>query len=131
MNPAASGAPNCRLSDNVFWRTHAEIGDRIEERQGGMLLVTEAMACHPIQLSAPRPLEVATAFGHADAVLREGRQLLEALVADGSAIEVSTRSTRTARLQRPDMLLPEDHPLVVTTRPRDLEVDPKLPAGRG
>jgi hypothetical protein len=115
----------------VFWRTHAEIGDRIEERQGGMLLVTEAMACHPIQLSAPRPLEVATAFGHADAVLREGRQLLEALVADGSAIEVSTRSTRTARLQRPDMLLPEDHPLVVTTRPRDLEVDPKLPAGRG
>ena len=65
MHPALSGVAR-RLSDNVFWRTYAEIGDQIEERAAGFLLFNDALACHRIQLSAPRPLEIATAFGHAD-----------------------------------------------------------------
>src|SRR5579862_2536460 len=58
MNPAASGPPERRLSDRVFWRTYAEIGDQIEERGGDLLLLTGPLVCHPIQLAEPRPLEV-------------------------------------------------------------------------
>ena len=129
MTPAASGSPERRLSDSVFWRTFAEIGDQIEERAGGMLLLTEAMASHPIQLSVPRPLEVATAFGHADAVLHEDRKILDDLLAAGSVIEVPARRLKIISSQSPDTVLAENHPLVVTARPHGLDEDqPALPA---
>lgn len=132
MRPVASGPPERRLSDNVFWRTSAEVGDHIEERAGGMLLLTEAMACHPIQLSAPRPLEVATAFGHADAVLHEDRKILDCLLAKGAVVEVSAQRSKAVSSRLPDILLAEDHPLVVTSRPCSLDgVPPALPAARG
>jgi hypothetical protein len=132
MQSVASGSPEGRLSDNVFWQTSAEVGDQIEDRAGGMLLRTEAEACHPVQLSAPRPLEVATAFGHADAVLREDRKILDGLLANGMVIEVSAHRSSATPSRLPDILLAEDHPLVVTIRPRNLDgVRPALPAVRG
>ena len=131
MRPAASGLPERRLSDNVFWRTSAEIGDQIEERAGSMLLLTLAMACHPIQLSAPQPLEVATAFGHAAAVLRQDRKMLEDLLAAGLLIEVNVRRSSAALPRPPDAVLAEDHPLVATLRPRSLDrVRSVAPPGR-
>jgi hypothetical protein len=130
IRPAAFGLPERRLFDNVFWRTFAEIGDQIEERAGGLLLLTKAMAYHPIQLSVPRMLEVATAFGHADAVLREDRKILDDLLAEGAVIEAPPRRSRLALSRAPDALFAEDHPLMVTVRPRNLEADQSVfPAG--
>jgi hypothetical protein len=123
MRPAATGVPERRLFDNVFWRTSAEIGDQIEDRAGGLMLLTEAMACHPIQLSEPRLLEVATAFGHADAVLREDRKILDALLAEGAVVEASPRRSKVAQSRLPAAMFAEDHPLVVTIRPRGLDED--------
>jgi hypothetical protein len=117
MHPAASGSPERRLSDNVFWRTSAEIGDQIEDRAGDMVLLTAANACHPIQLSPPRPLEVAIAFGHADAMLHENRKILDALLANGSVIEISAHRSKAVVSRLPDVVLAEGHPLVVTIRP--------------
>jgi hypothetical protein len=121
MRPTASGLPERRLFDNVFWRTSVEIGDQIEERPGGFLLLTTAMDCHPIQLSAPRLLEVATAFGHAQAVLREDRKILDDLLAEGAVIQASPERSRAALTRLPDAVFADDHPLVVTIRPPDIE----------
>jgi hypothetical protein len=131
MSPAASGSPERRLFDGVFWHTNAEVGDQIEERGGGLLLLTEALVYHPVQLSVPRPLQLATAFGHADAVLREDRKLLDDLLAGGSVVEVSARRSKAALSRSPDNLFAEDHPLVVTVRPRNLREDqPESPVPR-
>ena len=124
MRPAAAGQPERRLFDNVFWRTYAEIGDQIEERAGGLLLLTGATACHPIQFSVPRLLEVATAFGHADAVLREDRKILDDLLAGGTVVETLSPRSKVVLSRLPDTVFAEDHPLVVTIRPRDLVDDP-------
>jgi hypothetical protein len=121
MHPAASGSPERRLSDSVFWRTSVDIGDQIEDRAGDMLLLTAAKGCHPIQLSVPRPLEVATAFGHADAVLHENCKILDGLLANGSVIEVSAHRSKAIMSRLPDVVFAEDHPLVVTVRPRSLD----------
>jgi hypothetical protein len=123
MRPAASGSPERRLFDNVFWRTSAKIGDQIAERAGGLLLLTEAMACHPIQLSVPRLLEVATAFGHADAVLREDRKILDDLLAKGAVIEALPQRSRAALSRLSDVVFAEDHPLVVAIRPHGFKDD--------
>jgi hypothetical protein len=123
MRPAASGQPERRLFDNVFWLTSAEIGDQIEERAGGLLLLTKAMAGHPIQLSAPRLLEVATAFGHAEAVLREDRKILDDLLAEGAVVEASPQRSRAALSRLPDAMFAEDHPLVVAIRPSGFDDD--------
>ena len=123
VHDRGAGLPERRLFDNVFWRTSAEIGDHIEERAGGLLLLTEAMACHPIQLSTPRGLDVATAFAHADAVLREDRKILDDLLAEGAVVEASPLRSRGALSRLPDAVFAEDHPLVVTIRPRDIDED--------
>ena len=89
------------------------------------------LACHPIQLSAPQPLEVATAFGHAAAVLRQDRKMMEDLLAAGLLIEVNVRRSSAPLRRPPDAVLAEGHPLVVTLRPRSLDgVQPMLPAAR-
>jgi hypothetical protein len=61
-----SGRPTQRLSDVVYWRTHAVPGELIQERSGGMVLVTRAGTLHPIRFSAPEPLHVETAFTHTE-----------------------------------------------------------------
>ena len=132
MRPAADGLPERRLFDNVFWRTAAAVGDQIEERAGGLLLQTKEMICHPIQLSAPRMLEVATAFGHAD--LRrcaKTAKILDDLLAEGAVVEVRPRRLRIATSRLPDAVFAEDHPLVVTTRPaRDRGGTKRAPSRR-
>jgi hypothetical protein len=121
MCPAASGLPARRLFDNVFWRTFAEIGDQIEERAGSLLLLTKDLGCHPIQLSAPRPLQVASAFGHADAVLRENKKILDDLLAEGTVVAASPQRSRVASSRLSDAMFAEDHPLVVPVQPCDLD----------
>lgn len=117
MKPAGTGLPERRLFDAVFWRSHAEIGDQIEVRASGLLLLTAVGECYPIQLSAPRMLEIATAFGHADARLRDDRNVLEVLLAEGSVVEASPRRSKTPPSRLPDSIFDEAHPLVVTIPP--------------
>jgi hypothetical protein len=131
MRPAASGLSERRLFDNVFWRTAAEVGDQIEERAGGLLLQKEDMTCHPIQLSAPRGLEVATAFGHADIVLREDRKILDTLLAGGAVVEGSPRRSRAILSRLPDAMFAENHPLVITTQSPDIEEGRSIAAAPG
>ena len=70
MRPARSGKPTQRLSDMVYWRTRAMPGEQIQERSGGMVLVTKAGTCHPIRLSVPEPLHLEIAFAHAERAVR-------------------------------------------------------------
>lgn len=119
MKPSAAGLPERRLFDNVFWRGYAEIGDQIEERASGLVLLTAGTDCYPIQLSPPRTLEVATAFGQADAMLREDRKILDALLAEGSVVEASPRRSSALLSRSPDTVFDEDHPLVVAVHPAE------------
>jgi hypothetical protein len=130
MKPAAFGTPARRLSDNVFWHTSADPGAQIEERAGGFVLLTEPTACHAIQLSVPRPLEVDTAFQHTATVLREDREIVDKLLAEGAVIETPPARLRPVPSRLPDSLLAEDHPLVVENRPHDLDAEPPPPPDR-
>jgi hypothetical protein len=131
MRPAADGLPERRLFDNVFWLTSVAIGDQIEERAGGLLLLTKELGCHPIQLSEPRLLEIATAFGHADATLRQDRQILDDLLAEGAVVDAPPRRLRIATSRLPDAVFAEDHPLVVTIRPPEIDDDQRAPSRPG
>jgi len=131
MRPAASGHAARRLSDQVFWRMYAEPGDQIEERSDGFLLLTEPMQCHPIQLSEPRPLDVATAFTHAEIVLRQDRDALAALLAQGAVVEGTPKRPRTVPSRVANRIFAEDHPLVVETPPEDLDTEPPEPSMQG
>jgi len=130
MRPAAFGTPARRLSDNVFWHTSAEPGAQIEERAGGFVLLTEPTACHAIQLSVPRSLEVDTAFQHTEMVLREDRKIVDKLLAEGAVIETPPARLRPVPSRIPDNLLAEDHPLVVANRPDDLAAERAPPSNR-
>src|ERR1700722_16671381 len=57
MNPGTSGQAKNRLSDPVYWRTQAAIGDQIQERPGTTLLVGADGQAVPILLAEPRALE--------------------------------------------------------------------------
>src|SRR5713101_4055017 len=44
-----------RLSDRVYWKTEAKPGEQIQDRRGGVLLVTATGECYPIALAEPTP----------------------------------------------------------------------------
>ena len=113
MRPARSGRPTQRLSDVVYWRTHAVPGEQIQERSGGMVLVTRAGTLHPIRLSAPEPLHVETAFTHTERAIQSDRTIVQALLAQGVLVERPPRRWRGQLARSPQQLLPEDHPLVI------------------
>lgn len=84
-------------------------GSRTKKR---LAAADQEMACYPTQLSVPRAPEVVTAFGHADAVLRADRKILD-------IYRVGRRRGRRGFAQRskailsrpPDAMLAENHPL--------------------
>lgn len=112
--PAADG--RYRLSDVVYRETEARSGDQIQDCSGGMLLVTEAGACHPVRLSPPRPLEAQTAFRHAQIAAEADRATARQLLADGRLTEAAKHRRPKSAVAHPDRngaALPEDHPLVI------------------
>src|SRR5438128_34670 len=81
MRPtAAVGAPH-RLNDTIYWQTEAVPGDQIQDRPGGTLLVTADGDCHPIRLAEPQPLDLTTAFNHAELALKADRDVADRLLA--------------------------------------------------
>jgi len=118
---AEPGAPNQPLKELVYWHTTTKDGDEIQERVGGMFVVTADGGCHPIALCPPEPLQAATAFLHAQGVrLRDAAKVVE-LLAQGDIVEIVGRRP-TAPASRPgDRLLPEGHALVVEEAPAGMD----------
>jgi hypothetical protein len=130
MRPARSGKPTQRLSDVVYWRTHAVPGEQIQEHSGAMVLVTRGGTFHPIRLSKPEPLHLESAFTHAARAIRSDRTIIQDLLAEGVLVEGPSRFCRGALARWPNQLLPEAHPLVIDEPPSGLttQVRPEPPA---
>jgi hypothetical protein len=127
MRPARSGKTTHRLSDVVYWRTHAEPGEQIQERSGAMVLVTHIGTFHPIRLSVPEPLHLESAFTHSARAIRSDRAIVQALLAEGVLVEGLSRGCRGPLARWPNQLLPQDHSLVIDEPPagfaRDVKAD--------
>jgi hypothetical protein len=112
-----------RLSDRVYWRTEAKPGDQIQDRRGGVILVTAVGECYPITLAEPTPLTPDTAFTHADLAIRADQAEAERLIAQGALVEATPRRPKRPLSRATDMLFPDDHPLVVQTLPKGVSLD--------
>jgi hypothetical protein len=130
MRPARSGKPTQRLSDVVYWRTHAVPGEQIQERSGAMVLVTRGGTFQPVRLSVPEPLLLESAFTHAAHAIQSDRTIIQDLLAEGVLVEGPSRLCRGPLARWRNQLLPESHPLVIDEPPSGLtrQADPDSPA---
>lgn len=112
-----------RLSDRVYWRTEAKPGDQIQDRRGGVILVTAAGECYPITLAAPTPLTPATAFTHADLAIKADQAEAERLIGTGALVEASPRRPKRPLSRAADVQFPDDHPIVVDALPKGVTLD--------
>ena len=120
MQPSRSGTASQRLSEPIYWQTRAVPGDQLQERPGGIMLVTPSGQCHPVRLALPVPIDIETAFTHAARASQADCALIDTLIADRILISGACR-----RLQgRPSRgllgLLAEGYPLVLDELPKDL-----------
>jgi hypothetical protein len=112
-----------RLSDRIYWRTSAKPGDQIQERPGGILLVTAGGECFPILLAEPTPLTPDTAFTHADLAIKADRGELERLVAAGSLVEATPRRPKRMPSRPSEKPFADGHPLVLEQLPKGFVLD--------
>lgn len=127
-NIAAPGANAQPLKELVYWRTRTAPGEQIQEHVGGMFLVTVKGDCHPITLSAPRPIEPETAFAHAQAMRDADSARIDQLLAAGDIVEVEGRRPKGQSSRPGDRLLPATHALVVDERPSGIDAMPAYPS---
>jgi hypothetical protein len=120
MRPARSGKPMWRLSEVVYWRTHAVPGEQIHERSGGMILVMRTGALHPIRLSMPEPLLLETVFTHTAHAIQSDHSIVQHLLAEGILAEGPPRVCNGRMTRSPNQLLSKDHPLIVDKPPAEL-----------
>lgn len=119
MQAAAKGkTAEHRLSDRVYWRTEAKPGDQIQDRRGGVVLVTAAGECYPIALAEPTPLSTDTALIHADLAIKADQAEAERLIGAGSLIEALPRRPKYPPARPADTLFAADHPLIVDALPQ-------------
>jgi hypothetical protein len=121
--PTAGTKARHRLSDRVYWRTEAKPGDQIQDRRGGVILVTASGECYAITLAAPTPLTSDTAFTHADLAIKADQAEAERLMATGALVEAAPRRPKRPLSRAADMLFPDDHPLVVEVLPKGATLD--------
>lgn len=130
MTPTDSGRAQNRLSDGVYWRTTADVGNQIQERPGTTLLVTEDGHAYQILLTPPRPLVPATAFVHAQGAAKADRACAEQLKAAGKLDEALPRRVKSEPSRASTFTFAEEHPLVVDVPP-PAAVETPEPARRG
>lgn len=130
---APDGADRQRLREFVYWHTTAAPADevQVQERLGGLFLVTRKGACHPVALSPPRPMDPAAPFLHAQTARAEDGVVIEALLAAGRLVPGSAYKVTQGASRPGDRLVPADHPLIVEDRPAELDEAPAPPFGRG
>jgi hypothetical protein len=116
-----------RLWDPVFLQSGAGPGDQLQDRPGGLVLVTADGEAHPIQLSPPEARSVETAFTHADHVLAADRALADQMVVDGKLAAGATRRLKRPMIQMTQRKFGEGHPLVVDSLP-DADGSAAMPA---
>jgi hypothetical protein len=117
MNTTRSSTARHRLRDLVYWRILAEPGDQIQDRPGGIILVTAAGECHPISLSVPQPLAVANAFTHAERAIAADRKLADELIANGMLVDALPRRPKLRASHPSTRMLPDSHPLILDDPP--------------
>ncbi|WP_142850073.1 hypothetical protein [Telmatospirillum sp. J64-1] len=117
-----------RLWDRVFLTALAEPGDQIQERSGGLVLVTQDGECHAVQLSEPEARSFETAFTQADHILAADRDMAERMLADGRLIPGKTKRLKCPPVQPASVKFDEDHPLVVDTLPEAVALAEAAPA---
>lgn len=100
------------LWDLVFEVVPAGPGDQIQDRPGGLVLVTRDGQPRPIQLTPPVPRTVESAFTHAERALAADRALLDRLLADGSVTVAPIRRIKVPAPAAIKTIFAEDHPLV-------------------
>ena len=120
MQPRRSGTTSQRLSEPVYWQTRAVPGDQLQERPGGVMLVTASCQCHPVRLALPVPIEIETAFTHAKRASQADCALIDSLIADRILFSGACRRPRGHPSRGLHGLLAEGHPLVLDEPPRDL-----------
>jgi hypothetical protein len=120
MQPSRSGTASQRLSEPVYWRTRAIPGDQLQERAGGMWLVAVSGRCHPVRLTAPIPIDVESAFTHAERAIHADCALIDTLMSDCVLVSGSYRRPQGPPSLGVRRLLAEDHPLVVDELPSEL-----------
>ncbi len=102
-----------RLWDRVFRAIEARPGDQLQDRPGGLVLVTGEGESHLVQLSPPEARCVESAFTHAGDVLAADLALAETLIAEGRLSVGSTRRAKVPPVRTNQTVYAEDHPLVV------------------
>lgn len=127
LEPTHDTTAGNRLWDLVFLQGEAEPGDQLQDRPGGLVLVTKGGECYPVQLSSPEPRQLETAFTHADHVLAADRTLADRMISEGVLAAGTTRRPKRPPAQPSHMTFAEDHPLVVTTPPEGLVLDAPAP----
>ncbi len=130
MEVVDSGEAQHRLSDRVYWRTLARPGDQIQDRPGGMLIVTAAGEWYPILLAEPTPLAFDTAFTHADLAIKADQNIMDGLVASGSLVDATPRRPKGPLSRPSDKMFADDHPLVVDELPRGTQLTAETPTAR-
>lgn len=110
---APTGAAQ-RLWDLVYEQYTVRPGDQIQDRGGGIVLVTKDGTSHAVRLTPPEPKDLGTAFTHAALALDADRALAHSLLKDGY-VEIGTvrRVKWTQPMVTPKDTFSEDHPLVV------------------
>ena len=127
MQPSRSGSAAQRLSEPVYWRTSAIPGDQLQERTGGILLVAVSGHCHRVRLTPPIPIEIETAFTHAERAIRADCVLIDTLQTEGTLVSGAYRRPQDPASSAFGRLLAEDHPLVVDEAPSDLAAQTRRP----
>ena len=116
LKPTAPDQAAHRLAEPVYVRIEAQPGDQLQDRVGGLILVSEDGGWFPVRLAEPRPRDVATAFSHAEVAGDDDRATLDALVADGLLEEAKPRRLRGGVSRSSLPLLEDNHPLIVDAK---------------
>lgn len=85
-----------------------------------MWLVAVSGRCHPARLTAPIPIDVESAFTHAERASHADSALIDTFLSDGVLVSGAYRRPQGPPSLGLRRLLAEDHPLVVDELPSDL-----------
>jgi hypothetical protein len=129
-NIATAGPGRQQLKEPVYWHTTLQPGDQLQERVGGLFMVTPAGACHPVTLCPPHALTPDSAFTSAQIARNEDAARIDALLADGSIIPASGYRVMHYPSRTGERAVAADHPLVVEERPAEFDDSPVMPARR-
>jgi hypothetical protein len=132
MQPRRSGTASQRLSEPVYWQTRAVPGDQLQERKGGLMLVTVSGQCHPVRLTLPIPIGIETAFTHAERASQADCALIDSLIANRILVVSGTsRRSQEGPSRGLHGLQSADYPLVLDELPKNLAAEVRSRRGNG